>query len=180
MMIQDMAHLDRKWEKARIAAFWDRPGLTREKWAATVLADNAKGDAMLKQSMLYMNDGIFVLLVGMPVFVEFYPAWRKMLDDENPRTWLKRGLLDSRWSLEVCGTVYMKNPTSEWFGLTKKQKETFRCISEHGCESVYQIAKRMGRNYRRVLDDVRRLSGIGVVQTREKAVNGRRCIIVCV
>ena len=179
-MIQNSANFDSKWEKARIAAFWDRPGLTREKWAAAILAGNARGDAMLKQSMLHMHDGDFVLLAGMPAFIERYPAWRKMLDGDDPRTWLKRGLLDSRWSLEVCGTLYMKNPTGEWFGLTDGQKETFRCISEHGPTSVHRIAERMGRDHECVSGDVSRLSEIGAVQTREKTVNGLRCVIVCV
>ena len=72
----------------------------------------------------------------------------------------------------------MKNPTHEWFGLTKKQKETFYCISEAGYESIYQIAKRMNRNYRRIFDDVKKLINLGIIQSRVKVVNGRTLTIV--
>ena len=75
-------------------------------------------------------------------------------------------------------SIYMKNPTHEWFKLTKKQKETFYCISELGYESIYRVAKEMNRNYRRVLDDVRKLVDLGIIQQRVKTVNGRRTMIV--
>ena len=35
-----------------------------------------------------------------------------------------------------------------------------------GYESIYQVAKRMKRNYRRVYDDVKHLISIGVIKSR--------------
>lgn len=72
----------------------------------------------------------------------------------------------------------MKHPTKDWFTLTKKQKETFACISKFGYESIYQVAKQMNRNYRRVYDDVKRLIELQLIQSRHQIVNGKRTIIV--
>jgi hypothetical protein len=166
------------WEISRIAAFWDRPGLTYEKWLESILKRDSKGDKMLLQSMLHISNTNFIQLVGLEVFIEQYPDWRNLIDNDTQRSIIKKCTLDSLWSQHVCDTVFMRNPTKEWFNLTKKQKETFFCISNFGYESIYKVAKRMTRNYRRVHDDVNRLIEIGVIQSREKIVNGKRSIIV--
>ncbi len=166
------------WLEARVIAFWDRPKLTFENWQKATLIRDARGDNMLKQSILTMDCSSFVELIGPLVFVAHYPDWRQLLTDENPRTRTKKCILDGLWSWRVCGTVYMKNPTHGWFTLTKKQKQTFYCISEFGYESIYQVAKRMKRNYRRVYDDVKKLLELGIIQSREKIINGRKNFIV--
>jgi hypothetical protein len=166
------------WHISRVAAFWDRPHLTHDKWLKSILIRDAKGDKMLLQSLIHMSDSYFIELVGLPVFIAHYPQWRELLIDDMQRAIMKKCTLDARWSQEVCGTVYVKHPTTEWFNLTKKQKETFMCISNFGYESIYQVAKRMQRNYRRVHDDVKRLIELKLIQAREKTVNGKRTIIV--
>ena len=169
---------DDVWNEARVSAFWDRPKLSYEKWLSAVLLGNSRSDIMLKQSMLHMKGKSFVALIGLQAFIDHYRDWRLLLTDENPRTWTKKSILVSFWSWHTCGTIYMKNPTHEWFGLTKKQKETFYCISEASYESIYQIAKRMNRNYRRTFDDVKKLISLGIIQSRVKTVKGRTLTIV--
>lgn len=166
------------WDRARVSAFWDRPNLTYEKWLTAILKGDTRSNTLLKQSMLHMKGPIFIELISLPIFIEHYPDWRKLLTDNEPITWTRQGILDGLWSWHVCGTIYMKNPTHEWFKLTKKQKATFYCISELGYESIYRVAKEMNRNYRRVLDDVRKLVDLGIIQQRVKTVNGRRTMIV--
>jgi hypothetical protein len=166
------------WLDARVIAFWDRPKLTYENWLAAVLNSDSRADTLLKQSMLHMKCSSFVELIGSQAFIDHYPEWRNLLTDDNPRTWTKKCLLDALWSWRVCGTAYMKNPTQAWFSLTKKQKETFYCISEFGYGSIYQVAKRMDRNYRRVFDDVKKLIDLGIIQSRDKIINGRKTVIV--
>jgi hypothetical protein len=166
------------WHVSRVAAFWDRPNLTHEKCLSSILAGDSNSNKMLLQSLLFMSDTHFIELVGLPVFIEYYPQWREFLINDSQRAIIKKCTLDARWSQEVCGTVYMKHPTKDWFTLTKKQKETFACISNFGYESIYQVAKRMNRNYRRVYDDVKRLNELQLIQSRHKIVNGKRTIIV--
>jgi len=166
------------WREARVSAFWDRPNLTHEKWRVAILKGDARGIVMLKQSMLYMKGNSFLELIGLQVFIDHYPDWRGFLVDNDSRTWTKKSILDALWSWRVCGTIYMKNPTHEWFGLSKKQKETFYCISGDGYESIYQVAKRMNRNYRRTFDDVKKLIDLGIIQSRVKTVNGRKTVVV--
>ena len=112
------------WPEARVAAFWDRPKLTYDKWLIAIFKGDARSEIMLKQSMLFMEVRHFVALIGVQRFIDHYPDWRKLLIDNDPRTWTRRGIMDSLWSWQVCGTIYMKNPTHEWFQLTKKQKAT--------------------------------------------------------
>jgi len=166
------------WEISRVAAFWDRPGLTYEKWLESILKRDSKGDKMLLQSLLHMSNKNFIDLVGLQLFIDYYPDWRDLITDDNQRSIIKKCTLDSLWSQNVCGTAFMKHPTKEWFNLTKKQKETFFCISNFGYESIYKVAKRMARNYKRVHDDVKRLIALELIQSREKIINGKRTIIV--
>lgn len=133
---------------------------------------------MLLQSLLHMSNTNFIGLVGSQLFIDCYPDWRDLMTDDGQRSVIKKCTLDSLWSQRVCGTAYMKHPTREWFSLTKKQKETFFCISDSGYESIYKVAKRMARHYMRVHGDVRRLIEPGLIQAREKTINGRRTIIV--
>lgn len=166
------------WEISRVAAFWDRPGLTYEKWLKSILIGDAKGDKMLLQSLLHMSNKNFIELVGLQLFIDHYPDWREHIDDDSQRSIIKKCTLDSIWSQQVCGTAYMKHPTKEWFTLTKKQKETFYCIADFGYESIYKVAKRMTRNYKRTRDDVKQLINLGLIQSRERVINGKRTIIV--
>jgi len=119
-----------------------------------------------------------VHLVGLQVFIDHYPEWRELIPDDSRDAVIKKSTLDSLWSQHVCGTAFVKHPTSAWFTLTKKQKATFYCISEAGYESIYRIAKLMNRNYKRVHDDVKRLIELQLIQAREKIINGKRTIIV--
>jgi len=54
----------RAWELSWVAAFWDRPGLTYEKWYESILKGDSKGNKMLLQSLLYMGNQHFIELMS--------------------------------------------------------------------------------------------------------------------
>jgi len=62
--------------------------------------------------------------------------------------------------------------------LTKKKRELLKEIENFEAVSIYQLAKRTGRNYRRVHDHVQEFAEAGLVQVRIEMCNGRRSSIV--
>ena len=78
------------WQLSWVAAFWDRPGLTYEKWHECILIDDAKGKKMLLQSLLHMGNRHFIELVGLQVFIEHYPEWRELFPNDSRDAIIKK------------------------------------------------------------------------------------------
>ena len=63
-------------------------------------------------------------------------------------------------------------------GFHTKKRYTLKTIAEsEGNESIYAIAKRMGRNYRRVFDDIKDFESKNLIELIEKKRKGRRYLI---
>ena len=62
--------------------------------------------------------------------------------------------------------------------MTRKKRELLAEIERSESLSIYQLAKRTGRNYRRVYDHVQEFAAAGLVQTREEIHNGRKISMV--
>ncbi|MDT8377160.1 MAG: hypothetical protein RQ867_10560 [Mariprofundaceae bacterium] len=62
--------------------------------------------------------------------------------------------------------------------MTKKKRELLAEIESSEAVSIYQLARRTGRNYRRVHDHVQEFIEAGLVQVRSEVCNGRRALIV--
>jgi len=170
--------LDKQWSKAKVAAFWDRPKMTYTDWINAIQSDGVKSSRTLKQSMLYMNAKSFACLVGIDNFAHHYPQWRSLIEEEGDRARIKRILLDSQWASQVCGVAIVRKPSTDWFTLTQKQKDTFYCITKHNFSSIYAIAKILNRNYRRVFDDVKKLTKSGLIQSCETTRNNRKTTLL--
>jgi len=62
--------------------------------------------------------------------------------------------------------------------LTRKQLELLSLVLRNEPQSIYQLAKKASRPYRRVYDHVQRLVELGFVQLQEKQINNRRSLMV--
>ena len=81
--------------------------------------------------------------------------------------------------LAICnGDNNMSYMTKSAKKPTKKKHELLAEIERSEAVSIYQLAKRIGRNYRRVHDHVQELAEAGLVQIRSEICNGRKASIV--
>jgi len=62
--------------------------------------------------------------------------------------------------------------------MTKRKSELLAVIEETEPLSIYQLARRTGRNYRRVHDHVQVFARAGLVKIRPEVRNGRQSSIV--
>ena len=62
--------------------------------------------------------------------------------------------------------------------MTRKKRELLAIIEQSPPLSIYELAGRCGRNYRRVFDHVRGLAAAGLVNIRPAVRNGRRVSLV--
>ena len=89
----------------------------------------------------------------------------------------KHVILDAAWSLFVVGdATFRMNPCV--LGYHPKKIATFRTlIKQRDRLSIYQIAKMLERNYRRVFDDINDFVIDGLVVLETEVRNGRACKI---
>lgn len=62
--------------------------------------------------------------------------------------------------------------------MTRRKQKLLAEIERSPPMSIYQLARKSGRNYRRVYDHVKELAAAGLVTIRSDVRNGRRVSIV--
>lgn len=160
------------WPRAKISAFWDRGRLTYEKWLRVV---NERDARTISQSVGYMRPADFIELVGGDdAFAKMWPECRDMVQErEYQRVSDKMNILDALWSMIVVGDVGA--PVAKTIlEYPRKKKSTFKAVLDgYGRKSIYEIAKKMNRNYRRVFDDIKSFETSGFVVLRRECCGAR-------
>ena len=155
------------WPRAKKMAFWDQGHLEFKNWHADF--KNKKSN-VIEASVNFMRASDLIGLIGQKDFIETWPSisQHKQL---NP---IKRTILDAAWGVNTIGdpTVKIDLRLSRFHA---KKCHTLKIIAEsEGDESIYEIAKRMGRNYRRVFDDIKDFESKNLIRLIEKKRKGRR------
>ncbi len=154
------------WERAKRMAFWDQGRMEYAKWRSAFKSGNAN---VIRQSINFMRAADLIALIGIKQFVKSWPSFRET-DDLNEN---KRAILDAAWGLRVVGDVSFP-VTASVTRFHPKKLGTLRVLAKSGGrDSIYQIAKMTGRDYRRVYDDIMDFvaDGIAVISTETR--NGR-------
>lgn len=159
-------HQSEAWERAKRMAFWDQGRLEYAKWLSAFKSGNAN---VIRQSINYIRASDLIALVGMKPFIKTWPLLRNAEGlNENKRT-----ILDAAWGLYVAGDVSFPVSTS----VTRfhpKKLGTLRILAKSsGHDSIYQIAKITGRDYRRVYDDIMDFVADGIAVVATETRNGR-------
>ncbi len=148
------------WERAKRMAFWDQGKLDYTQWLFAFKSGNSN---TLRQSINYMRAADLIHLIGKRSFIKAWPLLRNT-DELNEN---KKAILDAAWGFYVAGDVSFPVSASAT-RFHPKKLETLRVLAKSsGHESIYQIAKTTGRNYRRVYDDIMDFvaDGIAVITT---------------
>lgn len=151
------------WERAKRMAFWDQGKLVYAEWLSAFKSGNPN---VIRQSINYMRAADLIGLVGKRQFIKTWPVLRSA-DELNEN---KKSILDAAWGFYVAGDVSFP-VTAAVTRFHPKKLGTLRVLAKSsGHESIYQIAKMTGRDYRRVYDDIMDFvaDGIAVITTEIK------------
>lgn len=144
-------------------AFWDQGKFTYAQWRAAVKKNDR---AVIQQSVNYMRAADFINLAGQQMFIKSWPAWRAM---DVSLSSSKAPILDAAWSYFVAGDVSFPVDARLNRFHPKKLSTLRALIRSEGTDSIYQLAKRIGRNYRRVHDDIQDFADAGLVKIMEES-----------
>lgn len=154
------------WERAKRMAFWDQGKLDYTQWLRGFKSDNTN---IVRQSINFMRAADLINLVGKRLFIKSWPLLRNIGElNENKKT-----ILDAAWGFYVAGDVSF--PVSASVArFHPKKLGTLRVLAKsNGHDSIYQIAKMTGRNYRRVHDDIMDFVADGIAVLATEVHNGR-------
>lgn len=154
------------WERARRMAFWDQGKLDYAQWLPAFKSGNTN---VLRQSINYMRAADLIALLGKRQFIKAWP----LLRDAGELNENKKAILDAAWGFCVAGDVSFPVSVSAT-RFHPKKLGTLRVLAKSsGHESIYQIAKMTGRDYRRVYDDVMDFVADGMAVIATEIRNGR-------
>ena len=155
------------WPRAKKMAFWDQGHIEYKTWRADF---NNNTINVIVSSVNFMRASDLIDLLGQNDFIKIWTSLRHI----KPLNSIKRTILDGAWSSMVVGDPTIKvNPVIRTFHA--KKRHTLKTIAEsEGNESIYAIAKRMGRNYRRVFDDVKDFEKKNLIRLAENKKQGKR------
>lgn len=165
-MIMKTAKTPEPWERAKRMAFWDQSNLAYPKWRTAFASERP---AVVKQSVNYMRAADLIELIGRKQFIKAWPKLRD-LDSINAN---KKAILDAAWSLYVAGNVSFPVVAAA-ARFHPKKMETLRTLANLSENtSIYQIAKMVGRDYRRVHDDIKAFVEAGIITLVPEERNGK-------
>jgi len=154
------------WERAKRMAFWDQGKLDYAKWLTGFKSGKSN---IIQQSINYMRVADLIALIGIQQFIKQWPLLRNTNDlNEN-----KKNIFDGAWGWYVAGdTSFPVNASATRFH--PKKLGTLRVLAKaSGHDSIYQIAKITGRDYRRVHDDIMDFVKDGIAILSTEIRNGR-------
>jgi hypothetical protein len=154
------------WERARRMAFWDQEKLDYAKWLPAFKTGNTN---VLRQSINYMRSADLITLLGKRQFMKSWPQLRNT-DELNEN---KKTILDAAWGFHMAGDATFPVFVSVTRFHPKKLGTLRTLAKRNGQESIYQIAKLTGRDYRRVYDDIMGFVADGIAVTTTEIRNGR-------
>lgn len=154
------------WERAKRMAFWDQGKLDYAQWSKALKSGNPN---VIRQSINFMRAADLINLVSRRQFIKTWPLLRSA-DEINEN---KKAILDAAWSFYVAGDVSLPVSAS----VTRfhpKKLGTLRVLAKSsGHDSIYQIAKMTGRDYRRVYNDIMDFVADGIAVVATEVRNGR-------
>jgi hypothetical protein len=154
------------------SAFWSGR-LTYRKWRGIVRKGPEEHMRVFVQSFLHLPMDWLLKEIGEARFISIWPEVRKELDKDSPLEATVLGAWDAIWGAKAAGDI--QYPVShEVASLPRMRREVLRTIVCNPGISTYDLAKKLNRDYSRVLKDVRLLSEMGEVEVRPDPQSSRK------
>ncbi len=154
------------------SAFWSGR-LTYRKWRGIVRKGPEKHLRVLVQSFLHLPMDWLLEEIGEERFISVWPEVRKGFNKDSPLEAITLDAWDAIWGVKTAGDS--QYPVSaEVASLPKMRREVLKTIVRNPGISTYDLAKRIHRDYSRVLKDVRLLTEMGEVEMRLDPQSSRK------
>ena len=153
------------WESISKRVFWDRD-VPLQRWRDMVAHGHR---SYLPGSIATMSPAEFVRFYGLAEFRRDWPTIRANLPAETMRY---AGVFDLAWSVAVGGGWNLK-PTPDFLAMPEKRRAFLTEVARYPGKSTYEIAKRLGLQYRRAHDHASWLIKAGDIRGVEATENGR-------
>lgn len=125
------------------------------------------------QSFLHLPMDWLLEEIGEERFIVIWPEARKGFDSNSPLEDITLGAWDAIWGVKAAGdSQYPVSP--EVASLPRIRREVLKTIVCNPGISIYDLAKRLKRDYSRVLKDVRLLAEMGEVEVRPDPRSSRK------
>jgi hypothetical protein len=101
--------------------------------------------------------------IGNEKFISTWPEIRKRFDEASPFDRTVRDAWDAIWGAMAAGDSQYP-VISEISSIPRMRREVLRTVVQNPGITIYDLAKRLQRDYSRVLKDVRLLADMGEIE----------------
>lgn len=154
------------------SAFWSGR-LTYRKWRGIVRKGPEEHMRVFVQSFLHLPMDWLLKEIGEERFISIWPEVRNGFDKDSPLDAITLDAWDAVWGAKAAGdSHYPVSP--EVASLPRMRRVVLQTIVCNPGISIYELAKKLRRDYSRVLKDVRLLKEMGEVEVRPDPRSSRK------
>lgn len=165
-----MSPSEEDWDRLAKRVFWDRV-VSLEAWRFGITLGHK---SYLPRSVKNMPPEKFVRYFGVAKFKSAWPAIRKHLSRNDLA---RAAMLDVIWSKLVAGTWSLK-PLIDIEALSRREKEFLLAAVQSPGSSKYDLAGKLGMQYKRVHEYARDLQIIGLIRLIPDTSNPRKKLLI--
>ena len=154
------------------SAFWSGR-LTYRKWRGIVRKGPEEHMRFFVQSFLHLPMEWLLKEIADEKFISIWPEVRKGFDKNKPLEASSLDAWDAIWG--VIATGDSQYPVSaDVARLPRMRRAVLKTVVRNPGTSIYDLAKRLRRDYSRVLNDVRLLAEMGEIEIRPDPQSSRK------
>lgn len=154
------------------SAFWSGH-LTYRKWRGFVRRGPQAHMRVFVQSFLRLPMDWLLGELGDEKFISIWPDVRNEFKMDAPFEIMVRDAWDAIWGVMAAGDSQYPVST-EVARLSRMRREVLKTVVRNPGISIYDLAKRLNRDYSRVFKDVHLLVGIDEIQSRPDPRSSRK------
>ena len=154
------------------SAFWSGR-LTYRAWRGMLRRGPQVHPRVFVRSFLHLPMDWLLGETGNEKFISIWPEVRKGVSTDSPFETTVRDAWDAIWGVMVTGDSQYP-VSSEIARLPRIRREVLKAVVCNPGISMYDLAKRTGRDYSRVYRDVRQLAEMGEIVSRPDPYSRRK------
>lgn len=154
------------------SAFWSGQ-LTYRRWRGIVRKGPGEHTRFFVQSFLHLPMDWLLEEIGDEKFITIWPEVRQGFDKNRPLEALSLNAWDAVWGVMAAGDS--QYPVSSGVAqIPGMRREVLKTVVHNPGISIYNLARRLQRDYSRVLKDVRLLAEMGEIKIQSDPMSGRK------
>lgn len=146
------------------SAFWSGQ-LNYRKWRGIIRKGPEGHMRIFVQSFLHLPMDWLLGEIGHEKFISIWPEIRKGFDEKSPFDRTVLDAWDAIWGVMAAGDSQYP-VSSEVSRMPRMRREVLKTIVQNPGITIYDVAKRLQRDYSRVLKDIRLLSDSGEIEIK--------------